>query len=267
MSQDQSAVDWPTVQDLVTRVPLYFPYDISGLSDGLVRRVFYFNGAIDAYCVGCKQKSVFVNAIRNTGPLNRENMSFDLNLKCSRFTDHLIVVYLIIREEKLIKVGQYPSLADLQLPDLSRYQAILGEEDRREFARAIGLKAHGIGIGSFVYLRRIFEKLVEGAHTEARALPGWDEQSYQTAPMDQKIQLLKDQLPVALVENAGIYSILSAGIHTLNEDQCLSYFDVMKLGIEMILDQEVERVRKEKQEGAFKSKLGKIIGQVRKNRT
>ena len=41
----------------------------------------------------------------------------------------------------------------------------------REFTKAIGLAANGVGIGSFVYLRRIFENLVFQAFDEAKKEP------------------------------------------------------------------------------------------------
>ena len=48
---------------------------------------------------------------------------------------------------------------DLIIPEIAKYKAVLGTQ-YREFSKAIGLFAHGIGIGSFVYLRRIIENLV-----------------------------------------------------------------------------------------------------------
>ena len=74
--------------------------------------------------------------------------------------------------------------------------------------------------------------------------------------MDKKIELLKDYLPPFLVENKSIYSILSKGIHELDEDTCLNYFKSMKVGIEIILDQKLEKKKqKEKEEEAKKSIL------------
>ena len=48
--------------------------------------------------------------------------------------------------------------------DIKKYRKILGKEKYGEFGRAVGLYTHGIGIGSYVYLRRIFENLIEEAH-------------------------------------------------------------------------------------------------------
>ena len=41
---------------------------------------------------------------------------------------------------------------------IKQYDKELRKPDLKEFTRAIGLAANGVGIGSFVYLRRIFER-------------------------------------------------------------------------------------------------------------
>ena len=51
-------------------------------------------------------------------------------------------------------------------------------------------------------------------------------------------------LPKFLVDNRKLYSILSKGVHELSEEECLKYFDLIKSGIELILDEKF--VEKEK---------------------
>lgn len=95
------------------------------------------------------------------------------------------------RIKALEKIGQIPSLADLTLPDLRKYRQVLGDDRFKELTRAIGLTTHGVGVGAFVYLRRIFESLIEGSHAEASKDPGWDEDTYSRSRMDEKISLMK----------------------------------------------------------------------------
>jgi len=64
-----------------------------------------------------------------------------------------------------------------------------------EFRESIGLAAHSVGIGSFVYLRRILKGLIEEAHTEAKSL---------------------------------------------------NHYPIMKLDIEMILDEKLEKIESQK---------------------
>lgn len=109
-----------------------------------------------------------------------------------------------------------------------------------EFNKAISLASNGIDIGSFVYLRRIFESLLEEAHIKAAETDDWQEDIYEKSTVDQKINILKEYLPIFLVENSIIYSILSKGIHELSEKECLDIFEPLKLGIELILDERKE---------------------------
>jgi hypothetical protein len=99
------------------------------------------------------------------------------------------------------KVGQYPSVADLYSAKIKRYRKVLSPGDYRELSRAVGLAAHGIGIGAFVYLRRIFERLIEEAHQIACHDPTWDEEGFLRSHMTEKITLLASYLPGFLIEN------------------------------------------------------------------
>lgn len=63
--------------------------------------------------------------------------------------------------------------------------------------------------------------------------------------MDDKISMLAQYLPAFLVTNRGLYAILSAGVHALSEADCLRAFPVVKLAIELILDEELERKQRE----------------------
>lgn len=60
----------------------------------------------------------------------------------------------------LSKIGQDPSPADVAKQNIRKYSSTLNEPNFSEFGRAIGLASHDIGIGSFLYVRGIFERLV-----------------------------------------------------------------------------------------------------------
>ena len=156
------------------------------------------------------------------------------------------------------KIGQYPSLADLAVPDLQKYRSVLGDEGFRELTRAVGLASHGVGIGAFVYLRRIFEALIEKARQQAVAESGWDEAAFENARMDEKIALLKQKLPRFLVDNRALYGIMSIGVHTLSEARCLEAFPVVRVGIELMLDEHLERIDREKKIAAAKKNISAL---------
>lgn len=126
-----------------------------------------------------------------------------------------------------------------------------------EFKKAIGLAAHGVGVGSFVYLRRIFENLVQAAYQLAKEESGWDDEAYNNERMAGRIRLLEKHLPDFLVQNHSMYGILSRGLHELTESACLEAFPVMKMGIELILDEKlVEAAKRAKLEQAKKAIQG-----------
>ena len=87
-----------------------------------------------------------------------------------------------------MKIGQYPSVADIHIGQVKQYDKVLDKSILREFTKAIGLAANGVGIGSFVYLRRIFENLVYDAFDEAKREGGLDLELFNKQRMDEKIK-------------------------------------------------------------------------------
>lgn len=139
---------------------------------------------------------------------------------------------------------------------------MLGEK-YSDFNRGIGLFSHGIGAGSLIYLRRVFEILIEDAHKKAvDELPEFDK-DIKLNKMDEKIHILKDYLPNFLVENRKIHGILSKGIHELTEDKCLEIFPVIKLSIELILDEKIEAEERERKRRETKKHLEKLSEEIK----
>ncbi len=95
---------------------------------------------------------------------------------------------------------------------------MISKEDFRELSKAVGLAAHGVGIGSFAYLRRIFERMIDDAEREASQQEGWDHDSYSRSRMNEKIGMLKGYVPDFLFEHRSVYGVMSIGIHELSED-------------------------------------------------
>ncbi len=81
--------------------------------------------------------------------------------------------------------------------------------------------------------------------------------------MDIKINKLKDYLPKILVDHSAIYSILSFGLHELSEDECLKYFESVKMGIEIILDDEIKRKEEEEKVKNLTNEMSRIKGEIK----
>lgn len=194
---------------------------------------------------------------------HRDPFSFNevwyMTLKCGRYGDTIdIYIYFDEEDHSIQKVGQYPSIADIHIAQVKQYNKVLPKEDLKEFTRAIGLAANGVGIGSFVYLRRIFEKLIFEAYNTAKNDGVIDEEKFKRLHMDERIKELKHYLPDTLVEIAGVYGILSKGIHQLSEEECLAYFDAMRVGIEIILDDKLEQKKREEKRRSAIASISKI---------
>ncbi len=239
----------PNPDEFYLNTPLYqiILFSDSEIDISQLLAIKYFQEPLDSYCPYCDRHSIFHNS-SNQISYNSEDVCYNhvysIKFACSRNENHKLFYVVQILDNTIQKIGQYPSLADLQLKELVKYKKILSDEKYKEFIRAIGLSAHGVGIGSFVYLRRIFESLIEEARNRALKVNILDEEKYKKSRMMEKIKMLKDQLPELLVKNARIYNVLSKGIHELKENDCLKYFPVVKSGIELILDERLDQQKK-----------------------
>lgn len=277
-----NTVSTPTHIEYYLEAPIYksFDFEVKDMRNWFILLFSVFN--IDSYCVECKKESTFTSIsnypLFNGMPVKEYKMFIkfigesyfnDFNtinkyFICARNSSHKLVFITLVKNSKIIKIGQYPSIADLSITSVEKYRKILGSK-YSEFSRSIGLKAHGIGIGSFVYLRRIFEGLIEEAHQEAlKKETVWDEGNYQKSRMDEKINILNGYLPVFLIENKTIYSILSKGVHELSEEECLSIFEVVKVGIELILDEKIQIVERNKKIEDAKKTLSSVNQKLKK---
>jgi len=259
-----------TPQDICTRLPLYSRHPVSEYSIEQLYKIINCKGCkLDIYCPKCGADSIFdcsaggaipgkpENIVDLGGPgvsgfshnpyaEYYENRNYHWRLTCQRDPAHYIEIMLCIDDGYLIKYGQYPSIWDIAAPDVKKYSSLLGRY-HDEFVQAIRLASHGVGIGAFVYLRRIFENLLEEAHALVQSTQkDWAEEVYKQSDLREKISLLKDHLPPFLVQNTTLYSVLSKGLHELSEQECIDHFNLVKLGIEIILDQKLAQIEAER---------------------
>lgn len=243
----------PNMVDFCLNVPLYKAFNFDKdykLHQEKLSEIFFFEGGhLDCFCRECNKESVFHpkgNESDQHFIVRYQNNVFEHVFSCTRDKTHKLFFLFRFHNWSITKVGQHPSLADLAAVEIKKYRKVLGNAGYAEFNRAVGLVTHGVGIGSFVYLRRIFENLIEKAHQHEMTTNVWDESSYPKARMEEKINLLKNSLPNFLVENKSLYSILSKGIHELTESECLGAFPMIKRGIELILDEKLEKLERDK---------------------
>lgn len=291
MSNSSMSINkFTTVQSFYVHTPLYIPYELPDKFNDEIKKIWLQTEeyTIDCYCMECKKESVFnaklefdtpsLHTIFNKPEINPQlkyanfntEVAINKTLTCTRNRAHQVHILIKILNKKIIKVGQYPSYVDLSEQKIKQYRKIISQNDYSEFSRAIGLASHGVGIGAFVYLRRIFEKLVEGAHIEAKKDTDWNEEAYKRSRMDEKIDLLSKHLPATLVQQKSLYGILSSGIHGLSEVECLQAFPIVRLGIELILDEKIRKLeesRKLIEASDSISKLSQLLQQQKSQPT
>lgn len=246
----------------------YYSFEGTSEKEQLIENIVCFEGKVDGYCVECGKETTYrrIDKVPPTYEISRVmgiSRILVMTFTCSRNEEHRIeLFYKTFPEQKsLVKIGQIPSLASLLKGNVNKYRKILGNQFS-EYSKAIGLVSHGIGIGSFVYLRRIFENLIEEAHQLAIHENKLDEEEYRKSRMNERIVLLKDYLPEFLVKNSVIYGILSKGIHELSEQECLEIFPAVKLGIELILDDKIKLLEQKEKEKSGSDLLTKIASKI-----
>ena len=240
--------------DFYFETPLYEFIDIDQIEGNLL------SGSVDAYNP--------TSGYDTTYEIHSDQVGYGwsgflkVTLTCKRNGKDFLR-FFIYYGDIVFKVGQWPTLADIQFAELGKkYDKVLPDSDLQEFKRAIGLFAHGVGVGAFVYLRRIFENLIQetfGAHSAEVACT---EEDFKKLRMDDKVNLLKPYLPTQLVEMRDIYKVLSTGVHKLDEATCMAFFPAVKLAIELILDQKIDMRQKALRDKEVKDQLKAITGSL-----
>lgn len=268
---ESSAPDPHTAAEFLVEVPLYTEFKPSG---AFLKKLRHTGFRFDSYCVECAKESTFSTAelsIKRVPPSISGGFekpswltagAFSIRATCGRVGSHIYIGFFLMKPDgTLRKVGQHPSRADIASADLRKYRSVLKNEWLRELNAATGLASHGVGIGSFVYLRRIFEGLIQDHYTAFTKDHG-EIEGFVPMRMNEKVKALAAVLPPLLVEHSASYAILSKGIHELDEQTCLEFFPVIRRSIILILDQDL-RMRSAAQEAeALKVELQKIAGRL-----
>ncbi|MCC6290849.1 hypothetical protein IT398_02190 [Candidatus Nomurabacteria bacterium] len=240
--------------DFYFEAPLYEAIEVSRLEGDI------FSGDVDAYNTASGFDTTYEIKTGHIGYHDNDFRGFyTVVLTCKRKGEDKLRFFVYRSKELVIKLGQFPSLADIQFAEIGKkYDSVLPKEDLKNLKKAIGLVAHGAGAGSFVYLRRIFENLILATFKQNMAAVGVSEADFKTNRMEDKVEALRTFLPSQLLEMKSIYGILSKGVHELSEEECLKYFSPLKLSIELVLDQKIEEATKRGRDALVKKQLQNI---------
>lgn len=213
-------------------------------------------GTFDCYCTVCQRETSFTitpSVVQNSGggsrigrPQKGEPLVFAVRAVCQRDNNSYDYAFAYV-DKKFTKIGQFPSMGDISFKELKGIDKGLEPLDRKELGTAIGLFSHDAASGAFVYLRRVFERMINRAydrHVERSGVIA----GFRDLHMNQRIAALKDDLPDRLVQHSAVFRVLSAGIHELTDEQCLTLFPVVKAIVFQMLEQEEHLRRKAKAE-------------------
>lgn len=234
---------------------LYSPSDLNSWTYYHLRSA-EFKG--DGYCIFCKRESIFVHHDQdqqltyhrfstrrapNESALAEQAWAGTVTLHCQRDRFHTYTFHVRCVSGTVEKIGQYPSAQSIAASDVAKYRSMLPKEDYDELQRAGGLIAHNIGIGSYVYLRRVFERMIARHHAEYAKERG-EIDGFGAMPMDQKVEALAAVLPSTVRDFPGMYGFLSKGLHELSEEFCKKHFPLLRSMILTIVEEDYHQEQK-----------------------
>lgn len=225
--------------------------------------------------LGMQKQYVLENSTSPGGSANKENTVWKwknwqieeesrvlvFKFVCSMNEEHHLDYVVLTTDNSMIKIGQYPSIADMTFPELDDYKHVISKQDRKELGTAIGLFASGVGAGSYVYLRRILERLIYQAKVNAGDRV--NDEKFEQARVAERIKMLEGYLPEVLIKNTTIYGILSKGIHELSEEECRKYFLIVKECIYQILGMWESLRKRQADEDALNKALSAISSSIK----
>lgn len=143
------------------------------------------DGAVDAYCPECSHASTFkVDAPYLTSEQRGERAKLAtvvVRAQCARYPNTseyrmqcrgYLTVCFLHSGDSVKKIGMHPSKATLDFGIMDPlFTRRLSKQHRMEIGRAVGLRAHAVGVGAFVYLRRVFAPSGDGGF-KGRVLDG-----------------------------------------------------------------------------------------------
>lgn len=185
-----------------------------------------------------------LNTIRNQDkntPILSYNHFIDVELYCAHCEEKHKVSFMCT-PKGIMKYGQYPSFASEEEHELVKYKNIISKY-YIELIRSVRAYSQGMGIAAFVYLRRIFEHLVEKEFAAITTPIGNEKFDDKMKKVDKEIGIIPEELDRV---KSKIYSVLSKGVHEYEESECLELYPYLKIVVIEILEKYYSKKEREK---------------------
>ncbi|MFH1993013.1 MAG: hypothetical protein ABIK98_11530 [Pseudomonadota bacterium] len=260
------------IKEFLEQTPLYV---IKTFKRPRVNRSSLHINEIEEHCPYCKQSRPFQD-MRSRGAgsgfaveaLKTGISAFEFNCASCRKSTISIRVEQIVTDESiaLMKFGELPRKALERDPVLQKFFL----EDSDNFEKATACLANGYGIAAFAYFRRIIEnniiKLldlirvdIQASESESGLLEAIAELKKES-PMSEKIKIANKAIPTYLVPDGlnplgRLYQVLSEGVHTFSDEECLARSSHVRECIRFLVGELATRAEHRKR---FKSMIGKL---------
>lgn len=237
--------------NFIENMPLYIPIFVEGEKGSYS---YFTLKEIQSDCEKCGTSKPFHN-------VDSGHILFEIkaNINLTRNTVHFKCVTCMggirsfwlqaLREDdniiKVFKIGQYPQKELPKSKDLSKFF----KDDKQEYNKAVICLANGYGVAAFAYMRRIVEKNIdrlldmikEDIDTES-PLNVKIAELKATSPMSDKISIANHALPDHLNPDGfnplgQIYGLLSDGVHSLPDEDCLNKANNLQACLEYLISE------------------------------
>jgi len=240
---------------------------------------------INSYCKICQSTQTFILSApffegKNlwSGPKSfhssyvphKENISgfLFLGYHCAKCQQERVVFLIKISDEKIEKIGQYPPI-DISLP----YEIEILKDKTIEnlYKKGKICESQSYGIGSFAYYRRIVElKIDELLEKIKEFFPIEKKEAYDKCMkevrkeknVEKKIEIVKDVITDKIIQNnllKNIYTLLSIGIHSLTDEECLASAQSLRELMVLLIKQIEQKKNDEEKLISSQKNIEKII--------
>ena len=258
--------------EAVMLYPLYKKMQVDG--EAKTCDIFPYNDyRLELFCPLCKKRRIF--CFQNSSFVNIywDHKGTQCCEKVKEFlfkTDYfsiraqadckhnLLVIFKKISDTTIMKVGQYPSIYELNEEINNKsFIKMLGDEYAGYYKNACSLYSFNTCIGAIIYLRRIFEKILFDTYSEHQEKIDISLDDFKKLRMEEKLKATQKYLPDILFEQGFnvIYIKISDGVHNLSEDECQQIFPILKNAIEEILIDKLEMKEKQKRRSELSNKI------------
>ena len=140
---------------------------------------------------------------------------------------------------------------------------MIDKESFSQLYKAEECASIGFYIAAYTYMRRVYESLLSSVFSQNIDKIGISEADFKKLRSDEKLNKIKDYLAIDDEIYLPLYKLLSAGIHTMSEEQCCEDYEVLKPILIDILAEQKAKKEKESNRAELKSLFSKRKGEMK----